>query len=198
MKERPILFSGLMVKAILAGRKTQTRRIIKATPIAAGPKWSIWWDEKMQAQINDHQFAKLRCPYGVPDDRLWVRETFCDHDFTLGGARLYRANGEFLEDWTKRGLKWRPAIFMPRSWSRITLEVTGIRVERLQDMPWQDAIAEGIEPVMCCSGIECGCQGKPIDDPTWAYRDLWDKINGKGSWESNPWIWVVSFKRINQ
>lgn len=221
MKERPILFSGPMVKAIIEGRKTQTRRIVKPHPPLESDNDASWPDAKAALWRNSKQYARDCCPYGQPGDRLWVRETWADTNGESGPMISYRAGGDrfLVEDsypvdysrypgcqftmWCgdlrrgEDGHKWRPSIFMPRWASRITLEVTGVRVERLQSMPRQDAIAEGIEPTMCCSGIECGCQGKPVDDPTWAYQDLWDEINGKGSWAANPWVWVLSFRNLD-
>jgi hypothetical protein len=152
MKERPILFSAPMVRAILDGRKTQTRRVIK---------------EKLMRGEGAHV---NNCQYGKPGDRLWVRETFCYHDYLA--RYLYKADGV-------TGVKWKPSIFMPRIASRIMLEITGIRVERLQDISEEDAIAEGWP--------------KSSD---W-YRSLWESINGQGSWVLNPWVWVIEFMVLN-
>ena len=129
------------------------------------------------------------CPYGICKERLWVRETWqslavmnqchpCDDEF------VYRATDP---DWdTMDGWKWRPSIFMPRDASRITLEVTNASVERLNDISEADAIAEGCQ----CAGVPGSLTNRE------AYAKLWESINGKGSWDSNPWVWVVEFKRI--
>jgi len=166
MKERPILFSGPMVRAILEGRKTQTRRIVKPQPLR---------DRGVMA-FNDGEHPQMRCPYGKPGDRLWVRETWCPdvEPYTF----RYKADGdEPLE-------RWRPSIHIPRWASRITLEVVSVRVERLQNISEDDALAEGI------TLVERGTS--PVDQ----FNKLWESINGPGSWEANPWVWVVEFKRI--
>jgi len=222
MKERPILFSAPMVRAILEGRKAQTRRIVRkqfatdaepAEVSATSPEgWQIsghsglWWDDAV-ACIDD----AIRCPYGQPGDRLWVRETWrytastleesraITEDITSGIAVDWRATyidrcmkelgfsreeAEMADDFET----WRPSIHMPRWASRILLEVTGVRVERLQDISEADANAEGCD--------------EPARDQDWTqcrrwYRSLWDQINGTGSWEANPWVWVIEFKRID-
>ena len=163
-KERPILFSAQMVRAIIAGTKTQTRRAIK-TP------------EKYQG-IRECGFC---CPYGQPGDRLWVRETFCTEK---GGTVHYRADGWQYEDAPNNG--WKPSIFMPRKLSRITLEVVSVIAERLQEISETDAIAEG-----CHVGIGAG----NWRNARHRYRELWNVINGAGSWEENPWVWVIKFNR---
>ena len=191
MKERPILFNAPMVRALLAGTKTQTRRVVKMKPHHQieerddGTPWPWMYDGERNAD------SWLACPYGQPGDRLWVRETFGhferNKNFAPGCDVFYRADGESL------AVKpWRPSIHMPRWASRITLEVTGVRVERLQDISSDDARAEG-------------CPDKPIDDAEQAsidllaklwYHDLWEQINGLDSWAANPWVWVVEFKRV--
>lgn len=171
MAEKPILFSGPMVRAILDGTKTQTRRAIKGGPDAEG-----WWFPK--------------CQYGKPGDRLWVRETWANGESGL----IYRADlQEFgrLSDGAKRAAwkfaastPWKPSIHMRRVDSRIDLELTGVRVERLKELWEGDAIAEGWHP-----GVDCG---GPFD---W-FRGVWESINGVGSWAANPWVWVLEFKRV--
>lgn len=213
MKERPILFSALMVRALLAGTKTQTRRVVKpqfamdAVPeemCATNERGhqitghsGLWWC----AAEGDADVAR-RCPYGQPGDRLWVRECFCEDPLSFGA--LYRADGELDEPALNAGGKWRPSIHMPRWASRITLEVTGVRVERLQDISEADAVAEGIE--RCEDFFECTTwrvygepEGSDVvapDDPVGSYQSLWEFINGPGSWDVNPWVWVVEFKRV--
>lgn len=206
MKERPILFSAPMVRAILNGIKTQTRRVVKLKPWHQieerddGAPWPWMYDGERDA---DHW---LPCPYGQPGDRLWVRETFCPiypQDPHYNGGRPieydYRAtykHGDRLGDLIGVKKEWKPSIHMPRRASRITVEVTGVRVERLQDISADDAKAEGISEFI--GGWWC-----EHDDaeqiagmtPQEGYRHLWERINGPGSWDANPWVWVVEFKR---
>lgn len=224
MNERPILFSSPMVRAILDGRKTVTRRVVKpqfaadaipvempATDPAGGwvvPGHSgVWWCD---AAANPDDVR--RCPYGQPSDRLWVRETFSGPwcmEAQDGAAAAppskwaessriwYWADGEpAYGDWTRP----RPSIHMPRWASRITLEITGVRVERLQDISEADAQAEGTTPIpdpcdhvrLACADI--GCSG-PQPYRT-GFRALWRDINGPASWDANPWVWVVEFRRL--
>lgn len=201
MAERPILFSGAMVRAILAGTKTQTRRVVKPR------KDPDYGRELSPCEIaGDEHIARL-CPYGAPGDRLWVRETFA-------GSIAYERHGYPLKEWGNkiwyvadgepRSGQWtrpRPSIHMPRCLSRITLEVTEVRVERLQDISDQDAVAEGT-PCYVCGGPmdgrsedDCHCFHRRATASD--YRGLWESINGPGSWEANPWVWCVSFRRIN-
>jgi len=187
MIERPILFSAPMVRALLSGTKTQTRRVVKNPP-------SIW---------TIHSIQEQRCPYGQAGDRLWVRETWakwgrddqCGEGPSQTHEPIYRADS-YPWDW---GDKWRPSIYMPRWASRITLEIIAVRVERLQDISSADAIAEGIEP--CASGGEWrnyldSAPNRDALTPRVSYRSLWESINGPGSWAANPWVWVVEFKRM--
>lgn len=183
MKERPILFSASMVRCLLAGTKTQTRRIIK-------PQHLAFFNQDAAAMLSDWNERPL--PYGQPGDRLWVRETFghfeCNQHFKPGCNVYYRADGNCLE------LEpWRPSIHMPRHASRITLEVTGVRVETLQDIDLADALAEGISDtgalILDSAGNE---QGGPIAE----YAVLWESINGPGSWDANPWVWAIEFRRL--
>ncbi len=190
MKERPILFSAPMVRAILNGSKTQTRRFIKPQP-------EVWDDDGvMYARIKygrqthsgpgDYLIKDILpeygCPYGKPGDRLWVRETFALWKNSDGQHGIdYRATPTC--NVIDRG--WKPSIHMPRNASRINLEITGVRVERLQDISKEDVMAEGFTDFM--TEMHCG-----YHQP---YADLWEKINGAGSWSENPWVWVVEFKR---
>jgi len=213
MKERPILFSAPMIRAILEGRKTMTRRVIKgkyADPVSG----------------LDKTFTRMHCIYGQPGDRLWTRETWQYTDWTEDGYPYiaYAADNkvlmrEYPEDWTNRvediwaklslpenydidrkasDRKWRPSIFMPRWASRMNLEITSIRVERLNDISEGDARAEGIANGGCleCGNDEpCGCDN-PSPDARDAFINLWGSINGHDSWLENPWVWVVEFRRL--
>lgn len=214
MKERPILFSSAMVRALLDGRKTQTRRIIKTMnnnrlEVKVGGKWR-------QIHAAD---PNLPCPYGQPGDRLWVRETFgvldADHQ-TPDCKCYYKADcreGSESDDLRKEyGYKYKPSIHMPRWASRITLEIVSVRVERLNDISEQDALAEGMkgitkDRILVKYGIP-DSDGQPgtdnygwpwnkwCTDPRGAFFGLWESINGAGSWQQNPWVWVVEFKRV--
>jgi hypothetical protein len=174
VKERPILFKDVMVRAILVGRKTQTRRIAKPRYDDKTPcdHWMAYAPDFIRRHCA-HGSEGQTCPYGQPGDRLWVRETWAINPDD-GGA-VYRATDpdwEVCECWT-----WRPSIHMPRWASRITLEITAVRVERLQGISLDDAKAEGVET-------------------TDQYAELWCRINGAESWYANPWVWVVAFKRV--
>lgn len=214
INERPILFSAPMIEAIRAGKKTQTRRVVKPQPVGDNGtgRWAFTVSSTEKASVGTWDFSivddagntrtdrgweqslveHLKCPYGHPGDKLWVRETWAlvprtayarsegvqqvlrpgdDHD-----AAVYRA------DWDRSAPgRWRPSIHMPRWASRITLEIVGVRVERLQSISNEDATAEG---------VIFGC-----DSRDW-YAELWDEINAKRghSWESDPYVWVVEFK----
>ncbi len=217
MADHPILFSAPMVRALLAGTKTQTRRVVKPQPtgFVGGPGITLADGSPAPLMPLDETIEPygrvIRCPYGQPGDRLWVRETwyFEGTDMmrhgrthsTQDGVVRYLADGarrtinthwEAVERWMTRKPQNRPGIHMPRWASRITLEVTGVRVERLQEISEADAIAEGVN-------VHPDHHGRPrtsIYSPVEAYRDLWESINGQGSWEVNPWVWVVSFKRV--
>lgn len=206
MAERPMLFSGAMVRAILAGTKTQTRRVVKPQP-PSGHDWAGWcvasthqadegkatWAAGFGPYLRDAH--RVACPYGQPGDRLWVRETF--QRFTDDGETIYKADPSGFEAMNelKRNecleARWRPAIHMPRWASRITLEITGVRVERLQDISEADAVAEG------CAGGHGAIPGyNYAATPGEHYHWLWESINGAGSWDANPWVWVVEFRRV--
>jgi hypothetical protein len=202
VKERPILFSAPMVRAILDGSKAQTRRIAKGV-IARHARTGEALSEL------DSAGPRVSCPYGRPGDRLWVRETFVqgfDQDPVTGvpmwvdseGNDLpkktwYRASDQIGwcdDDGWETNVPWKPSIHMPRAASRMDLLIKSVRVERLQDISEADALAEGIT------------YDQLPDNPhdlqraqTW-YRGLWEQINGAGSWEANPWVWVIDFERI--
>jgi len=197
MKYRPILFSGPMVRALLDGRKTQTRRVVKTKSHHQieerddGSLWPWMYDGERDAD------AWMSCPYGQPGDRLWVRETWAQPDRRSAGFGPYI----YAADWQERPKHhWNPSIHMPRLASRITLEVTGVRVERLQDITPCDAVAEGLQrlPASGRYVVTNGDQymGFASTSPVEIYRDLWESINGPGSWNENPWVWVIEFKRV--
>jgi len=204
-RERPILFSAPMVRAILAGTKTQTRRVLKAEP-PPGAERVIrpFRDERLQwAATDPHDMEQgqlvlgeaPRCPYGQPGDRLWVRETWARNEDQLSETRMdtslvYRADGETRAQDNGTDLPWRPSIHMPRAASRITLEITGVRVERLQEISVEDCIAEGMQSRMREHDAACDLRDQ--------YRDLWEQINGPGSWAANPFVWVIEFRKLER
>lgn len=226
MTERPILFSAPMVKAILEGRKTKTRRLVRIQPpngyipqiiplLRSNDKKIFYWDN------GDSFSPPFACPYGTVGNRLWVRETWKlvpETAYHLSEGVLQTINPSDPHEaaiykcgWERSpgGVPWKPSIFMPRWASRITLEITDIKVERLQDITEEDAIAEGIH---LCAGIDeegytHGYHWGPVSDAELlfnsaadAYRKLWDSINGQKpgkTWQDNPWVWVIEFRRIN-
>lgn len=206
MKERPILFSAPMVQAILAGNKTQTRRVAKhplletlSYIVNIGDGW--FGDEEGDVQV--------RCPYGKVGDQLWVRETWqgplLDEDqreqFRHDGSDAfkkpefcaYRATDtlDAIDD-DGNELGWRPSIHMPRWASRIQLEITNVRVERLKDITAEDALAEGVAH---CAHLSDHWNEYAPDEQ---FSMLWSAINGMESWHANPWVWVIEFKRIER
>lgn len=202
MKEKPILFSGPMVRAILDGRKTQTRRVCKDVPCQYAGYVEHRVGHSFWSNHPDAQGYVEDCPYGAPGTRLWVRETFAHVVDSRGDSVTRYWDGKsfkyiYRADATERPTKWTPPIHMPRVASRITLEITDIRVERLRDISEADAIAEGVEELN-----ERGTYKDYSDhENIWlsargAYFTLWESINGKGSWNANPWVWVVEFKKL--
>jgi len=214
MKERPILFSGPMVRAILDGSKTQTRRIVKPQPPATtasvrayhhpDPRPHFWACDG--GSLLD--WARL-CPYGAPGDRLWVREAFihepADYCWEASvsipcrpATTIYRADSD--PHGLAKGAGWKPSIHMPRSLSRITLEITGVRVEQLQEISDEDAFAEGTPCYVCgrpmdgFSESDCHCFHRKARASD--YQVLWESIHGPGSWAANPWVWVIDFRRV--
>lgn len=228
MRERPILMSGPMVRALVDGRKTQTRRAVKVQPrwveadnayhagggFRGTPGWR--WTGGPKKNPRDFSWAEddaptledNACPYGIPGDRFWVREAWkslpgpslsrpydpaTEHEFGELPRVLYRADPAFGESSGEKG--WKPSIHMPRWASRLTLEVTGVRVERVQDISWGDAVAEG-----CKDPRRAMMRSDPAHprSPVRQYRALWDSLNatrGHG-WAANPWVWVVEFQRV--
>jgi len=204
IKERPILFTGPMVRAILDGRKTQTRRIVKLTEGLPDAEWVVaragYWSLKREMSKDHPDYGKrlscnticvehVKCPYGEPGEQLWVRESFCA-DFK---PMIYQATANYSTYGGER-VKYKPSIHMPRHLSRIDLEITGVRVERLNEISQEDAVAEGVD------GRLSNNDGSPCDSlgisAKRQYQTLWESINGLGSWAANPWVWVVDFKAL--
>lgn len=203
MREKPILFSEEMIRAILAGEKTQTRRVIKPQPkydhfshIGAGLT-GLWCG---YLYLDDPAW-EARCPYGKTGDQLWVRETFA----TPSKWDQYKPS-ELLDNWLRPDqlvykaterypdgdyYKWRPSIFMPRWASRIQLQVESVRVERIQEISEKDALAEGT--------MHNGFVSKTVSEVA-VFKGLWDEINERRGygWEKNPWVWVVEFSMIQE
>lgn len=227
-KSRPILFSGLMVRAILDGCKTQTRRAVKPQPpehidelhggqLSKRAPYDIEDEEQLVCGwgFQDDLGGFYKFPYGSIGSRLWVRETFAIHRDEMCDPKteddeliFYRADegcfhrmpspyppmeadyNPLKEIASDLHPNWRPSIFMPRWASRITLEITGVRVERLQGISEADAKAEG-----CCERTYR--EGRGHESAKLAFRQLWQSINGPDSWASNPWVWVIEFKRVD-
>lgn len=225
-RERPILFSAPMVRALLAGTKTQTRRRMKPQPEHGAEYASKGFDPPCALHLDyyGNPIGTHTCPYGVPGDRLWVRETWGYRSTTWWNRKpdeltvsiAYQADdsradikldvpcgerppgqprqrcgkdcdgdpgGKHGDELRRYWASWRPSIYMPRWASRLLLEVTAVRVQRVQEISREDALAEGMDPLS-------------IVYPTDQYADLWDAINGAGSWKANPWVWAVSFRRV--
>lgn len=178
MKERPILFNGPMVRALLDGSKTQ--REFK------GKNGGVW---PRKNDLPGMRQILRNCPYGQPGERLWVRETWM---YGQGSTPIYRADTPKAPE----GQVWRPSIFMPRAASRILLEVVSVRVERLQDISNTDASNEGVRYSTEHMGHWSGTGDKWFMSAQDAYRNLWESINGAGSWDANPWVWAVEFKKV--
>jgi len=222
MKERPIIFNSEMVRAVLEGRKTQTRRIMKNQPVPSKTREGDYWFScnKMHSMVHvsdfipgnclmpdAHEFFSMSCPFGAVGDRLWVRETWQgplfdeeqldeflrDTDpFYTPKYCQYAADGGPKPEYSDRDdnirYGWRPSIHMPRWASRITLEITGVRVERLASISPDDALAEGYP-------AERAADGGHLDPWLW-FRGLWDGIYPEQSFKANLWVWVIEFKRV--
>jgi hypothetical protein len=213
VKERPILFSTPMIQAILEGRKTQTRRVVKlpkevdpnhfdkaSSPIGTGEFTIVHWP------YDHYELVTIKCPYGQVGDVLWVRETWAAVG-CIGGhpyEHIYQYKADFPNgnwsggaDWCFEG--WKPSIHMPYAACRLKLEITNIRVERLQDISDEDAMSEGVgEHEIGCPELreldgypKCKCGDLSYVD---SFQKLWQSINGPESWDNNPWVWVVEFK----
>ena len=214
MTEHPIIFSAPMVRALREGRKTQTRRTRALDKINKAPDgWYLAndapcpdgrWIFGIYGEQPGYEF--VRCPYGVAGDRLYSRETWAAFDCTAISDRdtnfiYYRADDtrKFETDGP-----WKPSIHMPRWASRDTLEITSVRPERLQAITEEDAIAEGA--LFRDFGKKCGWTLEPdnlergsdfcLSSAYWAFANLWNKLNGPGSWAKNPWVWRVEYRRL--
>lgn len=218
MKERPILFNGAMVRAILDGRKTQTRRIVRPQPVMRKfhpnaiapafikPQLTKGFNAVGVDVCNNNNFAYLKNPLARKGDRLWVKETFCVVNDDDERWIDYRATPRYEEShpagWENApddpdALKWESSIHMPRWASRINLEVIDVRVERLQDITEEAAMAEGVQRMKLPSGYQAaGNNMLPMYKQSFAYQ--WDTSNKKRgfAWEVNPYVWVIEFTRI--
>lgn len=197
-QERPILFSAPMVRAILDGNKTQTRRVVKPQPIWIAAPYVPFKTSDVDPK------GIIKCPYGQPGDRLWIRETWgTRYKYPFPPSQLSKETPLFYKadipaPYVQR---WTPSIHMPRWASRIDLYVKNIRIERLQDISEYDAQAEGI---LCCTKdgelYKYGLESWPWEEWHYTAKDafhhLWNLINGKDSWDENPWLWAVDFERI--
>lgn len=221
IKERPILMNAEMVRAVLEDRKTNTRRIVKPQPPSYIDELHGYELRKRAPYtledfetgcvvgygFEDDNDVLYKLPYGRVGDRLWVRETFCEMvERHRPPQFVYRADtsadGEECRlDFVRCGYpyQWKPSIHMPREASRVTLEIVKARVERLQDISEEDAIAEGCpgfySPARVAGGEIVGPDGQ---DPIEQFRELWERINGAGSWARNDWVWAISFKRLEK
>jgi hypothetical protein len=232
VRERPIIFAAPMVRALLADRKTQTRRIVKPQPDSRGTICAPFspeeayrngfllerWPRQEREFSNFGRCERMHCPRGVRGDRLWVRETWgvCNGLDDLKPSEIpylmdviYRASSVHPDE---SGMKWRPPIFMPRWASRITLEITDVRVQRLHEISEEDAEAEGCEAwsqtaedIADAQIMDIAPQEKELArllgpgtmPAKAAFRMLWDSINGPGLWDANPWVWALTFKRVD-
>lgn len=203
--ERPILFNGAMVRAIIEGRKTVTRRAIKHQPDVPvtdaiprrdyphGPATVEWYWRPQHGHLNgvpSHGWD-FKCPYGQPGDRLWVRETFAVYGDNKMHCIHYRADRPHHVG--QKGMGYKPSIHMPRWACRILLEISEVRVERLQDISYEQAMAEGI--THAGDGFFHVADSRHLSlDPRESFAGLWDSTGG--DWNANPWVWVVEFTRV--
>ncbi|HDW1350522.1 hypothetical protein [Klebsiella variicola] len=218
MKERGMIFNGEMVRAILDGRKTQTRRIMKPQPEPC-PRGGHWWPSnvfKTMLHVEDEMqngkggwggLVGDACPFGDVGDRIWVRETWAEAGASAPDLKLYRANypehvpSIYENVPPAEEIRWTPSIHMPRWASRILLEITDVRVERLNAISEEDAEAEGIDMEALYDSQDCydciadhNMTGRPT--VTGAFKYLWESIYGEDGWKANPWVWVIEFKRV--
>lgn len=215
MKETGLMFKAPLVRAILEGRKTQTRRVLKPQPAPnhphdGGTKWVLERGLHVPVGSVGHLSVRekmgLRCPMGQPGDRIYVRETWANGIHALAAEReedgpfVYAADGDLAVQ-GRLGERWKPAIHMPKYAARIWLEITGVRVERLQDMSKADAVRDGGLHQLPATGryvVNQGDQyfGMASHDPRELFQEIWESTGG--DWAVNPWVWVIDFKRIKQ
>ncbi|EHA9179289.1 hypothetical protein ABN68_001587 [Salmonella enterica subsp. enterica serovar Adabraka] len=210
MNERGMIFNGEMVRAILEGRKTQTRRPVKPQPELterSGFSWNgVVFGSGSDDRETNRNFAHVKCPFGKPGDRIWVRETWAEAGASAPDLKLYRANypahvpTHYENVPPAEDVRWTPSIHMPRWASRITLEITDVRVERLHNISERDSLREGLFQLPA-SGRYClqpGMQyfGMASHSAKEVYSWLWASIYGEESWAANPWVWVIEFKRV--
>lgn len=228
MKERGMIFNGEMVRAILDGRKTQTRREIKlnldiaclattydwATSLAANHHQGLTEEQIQQKAeslrgvihpviLDNGQMVSIICPHGKPGDRIWVRETWAEAGASAPDLKLYRANypehvpSIYENVPPAEEIRWTPSIHMPHTASRILLEITDVRVERLNSIHDVDAMREGMQNLTTCSHADFGIPGVVnAQHPVRAFQLLWESIYGADNWKANPWVWVIEFKRV--
>lgn len=190
MKETGMLFTSPMVRAILGGRKTQTRRVAK--PVKHPDLGNLYTPGALLREHEPQHVINRACPYGQPGDRIYVRETFSQHP--EWGQLAFRADGEEFEDadgWLWEP-KWIPSIHMPKDLARIWLEVTGVRVERLQDISEADALAEGARfELASIDSVRIGATASFLS----GFRNIWESTGG--DWDANPWVWAIDFKVLS-
>jgi len=204
---RPILFSTPMVQSVLNGSKTQTRRLFKVNnQIITAKEENVFFDVEMGEAVYSSVGGQswYKCPYGQVGDILWVRESFYEPMFEgLNGKYYYKADLE-KQGWD---FKWKPSLFMPKDACRLFLEITDIRIERLQEISDEDCKSEGIKrEIFTPTGEECyyfyPCNDlrddSYLDSPKISFYSLWKSINGQQSWDDNPFVWVIGFKVVER
>ncbi|MCY0071196.1 hypothetical protein LCT09_25890 [Klebsiella pneumoniae] len=214
MKERGMIFNGEMVRAILDGRKTQTRRVMKVQPESNQLGLLLITDSTKRSDIGKYHWAESNatgnhvrsnlflCPFGAVGDRIWVRETWAEAGASAPDLKLYRANypehvpSIYENVPPAEEIRWTPSIHMPRTASRILLEITDVRVERLNAISQEDAQAEGMELTGWRPTYSDPDSGGEVMTPYDNFAELWSSIYGEGSWKANGWVWVISFKRV--
>ena len=185
MNTKPILFSTEMVQAILEGRKTQTRRIVKIKGTIPNNETKPLSTHSCKSVYHFWGIDEVACPYGSPGDILWVRECFNNCIINSEESFIYKADWETSDV----KLKWKPSIHMPKEACRLFLKITNVRVERLKDITEMDAIFEG------CMQYD---KNTNLMTALYAFELLWKKINGENSWNSNPWVWVIEFEKVEK